>query len=189
MANTSVFNGAHGTLTLALLTDPEGKDGESIINRYSVLTVGRVTGVQIAVQTDLEEFHEIGFRSPTSLHPGNIHISGTVDRAYINGALIGLLLGRNGFLTPDINVTGSNNRYVQPAFNMKLSLKDPAVVSSDNVAIQSNLNIRGVKFQNWSYTLPENDFVIERVTFKALSVEIEDIEGAVTTGPVFVDPA
>jgi hypothetical protein len=187
MANTSVFTGAHGTLTLALLTDPEGKDAESIINRYSVLTVGRVTGVQVSVQTDLEEFHEIGFRSATSLHPGNNHVSGTIERAYINGALVGLLLGRNGFLTPDVNATASGARYVQPAFNMKVSLRDPAVVGADNIVVQSNLNIKGVKFQNWSYSLPENDFVVERISFKALSVEIEDIEGSVTVGPAFVD--
>lgn len=180
MANTNVFTGAHGTLTLAPLpNNPEGRDADSIIGHYQIQTVGRVQDVKVYVQTDLEAFHEIGRRYPTSLHPGNIHISGEVGRAYINGALIGLLLGRKAFL-PD-----TAEPFVQPAFNMVLRLRDPAAVAADGPII-AELSVNGVKFQNWSYHLPEDDFVLEQVTFKALSIEITDIEGAVTTGPAFV---
>lgn len=180
MANTGVFTGAHGTLTLAPLDDPEGRDAGSIITHYQMQTVGRVTDVRVFVKTHLEEFHEIGRRYPTSLHPGNIHISGEAGRAYINGALIGLLLGRKSFL-PD-----TAEPFVQPAFNMVLRLRDPAIVAEDGGQVAAELVVNGVKFHNWSYQLPEDDFVIEQVTFKALSVEINDFEGAVTTGPVFV---
>ena len=179
MANTNVFTGAHGTLTLAPLDNPEGRDAGSIISHYAIQTVGRVTDVRVFVQTNLEEFHEIGRRYPTSLHPGNIHISGEVGRAFINGALIGLLLGRKSFLPDTVEP------FVQPAFNMVLRLKDPAVVAADGPVV-AELSVNGVKFQNWNYHLPEDDFVLEQVTFKALSVEIADIEGTVTTGPVFV---
>lgn len=94
MAMTNVFTGANGALTLADEDTPEGRDAKAVLDTYETRTVGRVTGVRIQVQTDLEEFHEVGRRHPTSLHPGNIHISGTVDRAYINGALLFLLQGR-----------------------------------------------------------------------------------------------
>ncbi len=181
MANTNVFTGAHGTLTLASLDNPEGRDANSIISSYQTQTVGRVTDVRVAVNTDLEEFHEIGRRYPTSLHPGNIHISGQAGRAYINGALVGLLLGRKAFM-PD-----TAEPFVQPAFNMVLRLRDPAVVAEDGGPVAAELVVNGVKFQNWSYHLPEDDFIIEQVTFKALSVEIRDVEGTVTVGPVFVD--
>lgn len=180
MANTNVFTGAHGTLTLAPLDNSEGRDAGSIISQYEIQTVGRVTDVKVFVQTDLEEFHEIGRRYPTSLHPGNIHISGEVGRAYINGALIGLLLGRKAFL-PD-----TAEPFVQPAFNMVLRLRDPAAVAGDGGPIVAELVVNGVKFENWSYRLPEDDFVLEQVTFKALSIEINDAEGTVTVGPVFV---
>jgi hypothetical protein len=180
MANTNVFTGAHGTLTLAPLDNPEGRDAGSIINQYEIQTVGRVTDVKVFVQTDLEEFHEIGRRYPTSLHPGNIHISGEVGRAYINGALIGLLLGRKAFLPDTVEP------FVQPAFNMVLRLKDPAAVAAGGGPIVAELVVNGVKFHNWSYRLPEDDFVLEQVTFKALSVEIVDAEGTVTAGPVFI---
>ena len=94
MAGTNVYTGSNGTLTLANEDTPEGADAKLITDLYEIQTVGRVTGIQIAVTTDLEAFHEIGRRHPTSLHPGNINISGAVQRAYINGALLCLLLGR-----------------------------------------------------------------------------------------------
>jgi hypothetical protein len=31
-----------------------------------------------------------------------------------------------------------------------------------------------VKFHNWSFRIPEDDFVMENVTFRALSLEIVD---------------
>lgn len=178
MANTNVFTGAHGTLTLAPLDTAEGRDAGSVISAYEIQqAVGRVVDVKICVQTDLEEFHEIGRRYPTSLHPGNVHVSGKVGRAYINGALLGLLLGRKSFLP------STAEPFVQPAFNMTLRFDDPATTDIAELAIS------GVQFQNWSFSLPEDDFVMEEASFKALSVEITDgTEGDVTIGPVFVDP-
>src|SRR5687768_2152341 len=94
MPSTNVYTGSNGPLTLADEDTAEGRDAKTITEFFEIQTVGRVTGVRLAVQTDLEEFHEVGRRHPTSLHPGNIHISGSVERAYINGALLFLLLGR-----------------------------------------------------------------------------------------------
>jgi hypothetical protein len=177
MANTNVFTGADGTLTLAPLDTPPGQDAESIIARYEIQqAVGRVTGVRLAVETDLKEFFEIGFRHVTSLHEGDIHIRGEIDRAYINGALLGLLLGRKGFLE-----AAQSQRTFQPQFNMTMQLDDPATTE------QAQLSINGIKFQNWNFSLPEDDIVMEQVTFLARSIDILDIEGEVTAGPVFVD--
>ncbi|MDO3379172.1 hypothetical protein [Geoalkalibacter halelectricus] len=176
MANTNVFTGAHGTLTLAPLDTAEGRDAGSVIEAYDIQqAVGRVVDVKVCVKTDLEAFHEIGRRYPTSLHPGNINISGTVGRAYINGALLGLLLGRKSFLS------STTEPFVQPAFNMTLRLDDPATVGS------AELVINGVQLQNWSFNLPEDEFVMEEVSFKALSVDIIDVEDTVTVGPIFID--
>src|SRR4026207_1390236 len=94
MALTNVYTGSKGVLPRADEDTPEGKDAKAVVDNYQIQTVGRVAGVEIYVPTDLEEFHEIGRRHPTSLHPGNIHISGKITRAYINGALLFLLLGR-----------------------------------------------------------------------------------------------
>lgn len=165
MAMTNVFTGANGTLTLANEDTPEGQDAKAVTDTYELLTVGRVTGVEVRVNTDLEEFHEVGRRHPTSLHPGNIHISGKVDRAYVNGALLFLLLGRGA--APN-NIA---EPYVQPTFNMTVTLSDPAVPGNS-----AALELKGVKFENWAYTMPEDDFVVENATFKALAVRVVDKE-------------
>ncbi len=167
MALTNVFTGANGTLTLAHEDTPEGKDAKAVTDTYELLTVGRVTGVCLRVDTDLEEFHEVGRRHPTSLHPGNIHISGKVDRAYVNGALVYLLLGRGA------RPTAVAEPYVQPTFNMTVTLSDPAA-PGNSVGVE----LKGVKFENWAYTMPEDDFVVENVTFKALTVSVLQSEGS-----------
>jgi hypothetical protein len=163
MAMTNVYTGSNGTLTLADEDTPEGKDAKAVVDLYEIRTVGRVTGVEVHVQTDLQEYHEIGRRHPTSLHPGDIHIGGSIDRAYINGALLWLLQGRGS------SPTSQAEPYVQPTFNMAVTLSDPAVPGTS-----VSLELKGVKFQNWSYSMPEEDFVMENVTFKALTIRIID---------------
>lgn len=165
MAMTNVYTGAYGSLTLANEDTPEGADARAILDTYELQTVGRLTNVQIFVQTNLEEFHEIGRRHPTSLHPGDIHISGKADRAYVNGVLLWLLLGRGAAST---NIP---EPYVQPTFNMVVSLNDPAV-PGNTVALE----LKGVKFIGWGFALPEDDFVMEKVTFKALTMSVVDRE-------------
>jgi len=78
MALTNVYTGANGTLTLASEDTPEGQDASAVMTTYEMTTVGRVTNVEVHVQTELEEFHEIGRRHAVSLHPGDIHVSGNV---------------------------------------------------------------------------------------------------------------
>ena len=165
MAMTNIYTGANGTLTLAVEDTPEGRDAQDILETWEIVTVGRLADVEICVETDLEEFHEIGRRHPTSLHPGNIHIGGKVGRAYVNGALLMLLQGRG---SAPSNIA---EPYVQPTFNMTVSLNDPAVPGNT-----ASLELKGVKFQNWSFALPEDDFVMENAEFKALTIRVLDRE-------------
>ena len=39
------------------------------------------------------------------------------------------------------------------------------------------MTLHGVKIQNWSYGIPEDDFVMERADFRALWISVEDTEG------------
>lgn len=179
MPMLNVYTGSNGVLTLADEDTPEGKDAKAVVDNYQIQTVGRVTGVEVYVQTDLEEYHEIGRRHATSLHPGNIHISGKITRAYINGALLFLLLGRGS------RPTAEPEPYVQPVFNMVVNLTDPAVPGT-----AAGLELKGVKLQNWSYSLPEQDFVMENVTFKALTIRVADKEAPAGGGePVAQNPS
>lgn len=167
MPNTNVFRGSDATLTLAPddAEMPEGAVANEVIEFYQLSPVGRATGVEVWVQTELEEYHEIGKRHPAQLRPGNIHVSGKINRAYINGALLRLLLGQ-GALTERVS-----EPYPQPSFNLQLRVEDPATPDTS-----STITVRGVKLENWSYNLPEDDFVMEAVTFKGLYITVEDQE-------------
>jgi hypothetical protein len=163
MPPTNVYTGANGSLVIGANADPEGNDAIAVMNAFDLHTVGRVIDVTLRVDTNLEEFHEVGRRHPVSLHPGNVHISGTVGRAYINGALLFMLLGRGALSTQ------AREPYVQPVVNMVLRLADPAVPGT-SVSVE----LSGVKFENWAMTVPEDDFVLENVAFKALTISVVD---------------
>ena len=171
MAMTNVYTGANGTLLFSSdnTNKPEGATADALLGTamYNLLDVGRVTGVEVHVNTDLQGYYEVGHRMPVSLHAENIHISGKINRAYINGALLFLLMGRGA------NPTHKDEPYVSPALIMQLLLQDPAVPGTRCV-----LTLGGVKFENWSFSIPENDFVMENITFKALHVLVQDEEAS-----------
>ena len=166
MPMDNVYTGANGTLTLATENTPEGQDAKIAWAAYSKTPeIGRVTGVQIRVRTTLQEYYQVGQRFPVSLNPENIAISGEIDRAYMNGALLFLLLGRGA------GPTAVKEPYVQPTFTMKLTLNDPAVPKN-----KAALELKGVKLISWGMEVPENDFVMENVEFKALAISVVDSE-------------
>ena len=167
MPNTNVFRGSDATLTLANEDSPEGQAASEIIEFYKLSPVGRAVNVEVHVNTELELFHEVGKRHAAALRPGNINISGQIGRAYINGALLKMLLGKGALPAREAEP------YPQPSFNLMLDLKDPAVPGTS-----STLTVHGVKLENWAYTLPEDDFVMESVSFKGLFITVEDKEGA-----------
>ncbi|CAM2065249.1 hypothetical protein SCOR_07710 [Sulfidibacter corallicola] len=162
MANTSVYTGADGSITLSVPSGAEGEAADAIINENELISVGRATGVRVEVHTDLKAFHELGQRFPTQLRPGNVSISGSIGRAFINGALLKLLLGE-----------GANSRpagaFIQPAFNITLLLANPA---TDGV--QNTVTLHDVKLANWVYEIPEDQFVMEKVGFMAASLTVQD---------------
>jgi len=168
MANTNVFRGSDATLTLASSDPdvPEGVAANEVIEGFELSPVGRASDVEVYVQTDLKAYHEIGKRHPAQLRPGNINVSGKIGRAYINGALLRLLLGKGALPERE------KEPYPQPTFNLVVSVNDPAAPDTTSV-----LTIHGVKLENWVYSLPEDDFVMESVTFKGLFISVEDTEG------------
>jgi hypothetical protein len=165
MPNSNVFRGSDGALVLAVDAGFEGEQAQAIIDQFSLTPVGRVTNVEVRVDTELKAFHELGQRYPTELRPGNVNISGSIERAAINGALLKLLLGEAASSRPA-------GTFVSPAFNLDLRLENPA-----RPGVSSAVTLHGVKIQNWSYQIPEDDFVMERVDFKALWISVEDAEG------------
>ncbi len=162
MANMSVFTGADGSLTLSTPEGSEGEKAQEVIDAYETITVGRVQNVAVNVSSDVKAFHEIGQRYATELRPGNINISGSIGRAYVNGAMLKLLLGE----AADSRPAGS---WTQPTFNITLLLANAATPGVTN-----NVTLHGVKLDNWNYNMPEDDFLMESVSFQALYMTVAD---------------
>src|SRR3954447_13613597 len=166
MPNTNVFRGSDAVLVLAVddSATVEGGQADALITQYQFSNiVGRLRNVEVQLINELKPYHEIGKRFPTELRPGNLNVSGSAERAHINGAMLRLLLGEGAQSPPP---TGT---ITQPVFNIVINLKPPAL--PDNFA---KLTIFGVKFESWSFQLPEDDFVMEGVTFRAMRVSSEE---------------
>lgn len=162
MPNTNVYTGADGSLTLSPGQGPEGDKANAVISGYNLLTVGRVQGVKVEVRSEIRPYHEIGQRYATELRPGNVNIQGSIARASINGAMLRLLLGD----AADGRPAGS---WVQPAFNITLLAENPAIPG-----LRTTMTLHDVKIDNWTYQMPEDDFVMESVNFKALYLTVKD---------------
>ena len=159
---SNVYRGSDGTISLAVEQGPEGDAANTVAEAYSLTPIGRVTGVTVRVENDVRPFHELGQRFATELRPGNINVFGTIDRAYVNGALLKLLLGEAADNRPAAT-------FVAPSFNLSLRLENPAIPGTT-----ATVTVMGVKLSEWTYTLPEDDFVMEKVGFKALWLKVED---------------
>ena len=162
MPNASVFTGADGSISLSSPPGTEGEKAQEVLSAYDMIAVGRVQDVRVEVRSDVKAYHEIGQRYATELRPGNVNIMGTIGRAYINGAMLKLLLGEAAESRP----AGS---WAQPAFNITLLLENPA-----NEGVRNTLTLHGVKMDKWVYAVPEDDFVLESIGFQALYLTVQD---------------
>lgn len=162
MANTSVFTGADGSLALSTQQTPEGTAAQAAIDQFGVQVIGRVQDVTVQVNSDVKPFHEIGQRYATQLRPGNVEVHGTIGRAYINGAMLTLLLGEAAASRPA-------QSWTQPTFSMTLVASNSAVPG-----VTSTLTLHDVKIDSWNFHLPEDDFLLESVGFRALFITVAD---------------
>src|SRR5207237_7891377 len=158
---TTVFRGADGTIALAADAGPEGDKANDINEAYSLTPIGRVTGVTVRVTNDVKAFHELGQRFATDLRNGNVNVYGTIDRAYINGALLKLMLGD----AADSRPAGA---FVSPSFNLSIRLENSGVPG-----LTSTLTVMGVKLEEWFFDLPADAFALEKASFRWLWLKAE----------------
>jgi hypothetical protein len=166
MANTNVFTGMDGTISVAVETGVEGDAAAVVNDQYGLTPIGRATGVTVHVSSSMRPFHEIGQRYATELRPGNINVTGSIERAHINGALVKLMLGEGGAGTRPAGA------FISPTFNLSLRHENTGVPGNS-----STVTVHGVKLDGWTYEMPEDEFIMEAVTFKALWIAAEDTEG------------
>jgi hypothetical protein len=161
--NTHVFTGLDGAISLAVDTTDEGKAAKTVNDAYGLTPIGRATGVTVQVSSEMKPFHELGQRYATELRPGNVDVSGSIGRAHVNGALLKLMLGDGA------GGTRPAGSFVSPTFNLSLRLENQAFPGNT-----ATVTVHGVKLDGWSYNMPEDDFVLEQVTFKALWISAAD---------------
>jgi hypothetical protein len=159
---TTVYRGSDGTISVAVEQGLEGDKAKAVAEAFALTPIGRVTGVTVKVTNDVKPFHELGQRFATELRPGNINVYGTIERAYINGALLKLMLGD----AADARPAGT---FVGPSFNLNVRLENPSLPG-----VSATVTVMGVKLNEWNYSLPEDDFALEQVSFRALWVKVED---------------
>jgi hypothetical protein len=162
MANTKVYTGADGSITLSAGQGREGDAAQAVITAFDTIAVGRVQNVRVEIRSEIRPYHEIGQRYATELRPGNVTVRGTIGRAMINGAMLRLLLGEAADGRPAAS-------WAQPAFNITLLLENAA-----QPGVRNTLTLHDVKLESWVYDLPEDDFVAESVAFQALYATVAD---------------
>jgi hypothetical protein len=164
MPNTSVFTGADGSITLSVPQGAEGESAQEVLTALDLINVGRVQNVRVEVHSELRPFNEIGQRYATQLRSGNMAVRGTIGRAFINGAMLRLLLGEAAASRPAASWT-------QPAFNITLLAQNAAAPD-----VRNTITIHDAKIDSWVYEVPEDDFLMESVSFQALYLTVADEE-------------
>jgi hypothetical protein len=164
--NTNVYTGMDGAITVAVddAASPEGQAANSVAEAFALTPIGRATGVTVQVTSVMRPFHEVGQRYATELRPGNVNVTGTMGRAYINGALLKLMLGDGA------GGTRPAGAFVSPTFSLSLVLENPAKPGQ-----RATVTVHGVKLDGWSFAMPEDDFVLESVSFRALWIGVDDV--------------
>jgi len=167
MPNSHVFTGLDGAITVAVETGVEGDAAKNVNDTFGLTPIGRATGVDVQATSDIRPFHEMGQRYATELRSGNVYIEGSIGRAHVNGALLKLMLGDGG------GGTRPAGSFVSPTFNLSLRLENGAFPGNT-----STVSVHGVKLDRWSFNMPEDDFVMEQVGFKALWIGVEDAQSS-----------
>jgi hypothetical protein len=149
--NVKGFSSSDGILEL--LTQNETTQNR-LANHLTI--VGRVNDIDVKIESPTQVIYERGKRYPsnTSTERG-IEISGSIKRVHINGALLKSLL-----------VTGDHNPVSEESY--------PGPIFCIEVKEKEAITLCNVEFQNWKPNIPDDDFVLENLSFKARSFVIGD---------------
>ena len=69
-ANTSIYTGADGAMTLSVPQGKEGDAAQGVLTAYDLIAVGRVQSVRVEVRSEIKPYNELGSRYATQLRPG-----------------------------------------------------------------------------------------------------------------------
>ncbi len=76
--------------------------------------------------------------------------------------MLKLLLGEASTSRPALS-------WAQPSFNITMMVENAA-----NPDVNNNVTLHGVKLDSWNYNMPEDDFLMESISFQALYMTVAD---------------
>ncbi len=75
----------------------------------------------------------------------------------------------------ELALVPTSKNELQPNFHMILDLTDRGSVDAK---VGTKVILQGVRFENWHLISPEDDFVMEKLTFKAVRIGREEKTGS-----------
>ena len=67
--------------------------------------IGYATSVSWDVDTGLENYYQLGSATPAAIVEGNVEITGTIERAFVDTKLLGLVMDSSGVRVPQVEFT------------------------------------------------------------------------------------
>jgi hypothetical protein len=153
----AVLKGYEGKIYIGdAVTDPTGEWN----------TVGRVDAFTVEINQNLERFSQIGTRK-TVIVDGQLTVSGTFSRAFIDSAMLAMA---TGILTSGGNL-GNADQLPQ-----NINIKATGINASTSVEREYYFILVGVTIDGWSVELTPTDIVMEDVDYIARSILFSDAE-------------
>lgn len=157
-----IYKGTEGNV---YIQDPDSENdlipdsGLSLTAPADANRVGRVESFSIRLENNVDEYFGIGDRDATDIKEGNRSISGTLNKAMINGVLLSAALGTVSGSSPYSIVDNTNKALTQ--FELELFL--------DQGTNYNAIWIEKVKFDTWEANVANTgDTVIENLEWKGV---------------------
>lgn len=161
---TEIYKGTEGKIYIGETTTTDianipSDAGISLTSPSADNLIGRIESYTLRLENSVEEYYGTGSRDPTDIKEGLRRVSGTLNRAVINGVLLSLAVGQDDGATPFVITAKSDGSLSKCKLEMKLAQ------STNYVAFIANT----VKFDNWETTINNaGDTVIQNIDWKGI---------------------
>lgn len=161
---TEIYKGTEGKIYIGETTTTDVTkipvdSGISLTSPSADNLIGRVESFTVRLENNVEEYFGTGSRDATDIKEGLRRISGTLNRAVINGTLLTAVIGKDDGSSP-FAITAKSDGTLSK-FKLELKLAQ----STNYVALIAN----NVKFDTWEVTVNNSgDTIIQNMDWKGI---------------------
>jgi len=119
---------------------------EELAGTYSV--IGKARSISVEVSSGIEPIYGVGNRDPVILKEGRREITGSLERVFFDSTYF--------------DAIGAATDY-QPSFRIRAKI---------GAGPDMTLTLEGVKFETWSPDMPQDDYLVESLDFRAKSISL-----------------